>query len=74
MKRSEMVKLMTDTWLGIMPWDAPGSMTDPETYKHVSEGMSSLLSNMEYRGMKPPVEDTCPVLFTTKYVWEKEDA
>ena len=23
-------------------------------------------------GMRPPVKDRCPVLFTDKFVWEKE--
>lgn len=34
---------------------------------------SAILSKIEELGMKPPVEEVCPVLFQTKYTWEKEN-
>ena len=34
---------------------------------------NTVLTVVEVGGMKPPVEEICPVLFTTKNVWEKEN-
>lgn len=33
----------------------------------------AILLKIEQLGMKPPVEETCPVLFNTKHTWEKEN-
>lgn len=33
---------------------------------------TAILAKVEELGMKPPKEETCPVLFQTKFIWEKE--
>jgi hypothetical protein len=46
-----------------------------DTYLLNDENIAeTILGKIEQLGMKPPVEEVCPVLFTTKNVWEKEDA
>lgn len=35
---------------------------------------TAVLTKVEELGMKPPVEETCAVLFNTTHVWEKENA
>lgn len=32
-----------------------------------------ILYALEQRGMKPPLEENCPVLFNSKHVWAKEE-
>lgn len=32
-----------------------------------------ILYALEQNGMKPPLEENCPVLFSTKHVWAKEE-
>jgi hypothetical protein len=75
MKRSDMVIKMTEHWLGLFPNQSPEDMEmDWHLFDEVSGKMSSLLEILEYLGMKPPKEEVCPVLFTSKNVWEREDA
>lgn len=35
---------------------------------------TAILNKIEELGMKPPVEEVCPVLFTSKQVWESEES
>lgn len=73
MKRSEMIQLMAEHHLGLFPKEDPIHMgADPELFEEIKKNMDRLLYFLEYKGMKPPVADICPVLFTTKYVWEPE--
>lgn len=66
MKRSDMIQQMSEVWLGLFPGeDVREYGVDVEDLRHK---MSNLLSFLEHRGMKPPVEEVCPVIFTTKYV------
>lgn len=37
-----------------------------------SQQAEAILNKIESLGMKPPIEEVCPVLFTSKQVWEKE--
>jgi hypothetical protein len=34
---------------------------------------TAVLAKVEELGMQPPVEEVCPVLFTTKRIWEREN-
>lgn len=61
---------MTNYWLGLFP-DETQQYDDIKD--EVKENMSRLLSFLEYHGMKPPVDEVCPVIFTTKHVWENEN-
>lgn len=75
MKRSDMVVKMTEHWLGLFPGEFPGRMElDRELFNDVAGKMNGLLNMLEHYGMQPPVEEICPVIFKTQYVWEKEDA
>jgi hypothetical protein len=38
-----------------------------------SDRAMAVLCKIESLGMKPPVEETCPVLFQTTFVWETEE-
>jgi hypothetical protein len=69
-----MVQEMTEFWLGLFPDEDPGNMGfDEEMFEEVGYRMDKLLKFIEKKGMKPPVEDVCPVLFQTKHVWEQEN-
>jgi len=70
MKKSKMVQEMTEFWLALFPDE---KMYDPLLFEEVKERMGVLLTFLERKGMKPPVEDVCPVLFQTKHVWEQEN-
>lgn len=73
MKRSQMVEGMAEYWLGLFPGRPFDEDNLGEIFHDVKENMDRLLSFMEHKGMKPPVEDVCPVLFNSKFVWEKEN-
>ena len=73
MKRSDMVKEMTRHWLALFPGEKAELLYGSEIVKSIEDNMSSLLWFLEHKGMQPPVEEVCPVLFTNKRVWEKED-
>ena len=46
-----------------------------DTYLLTDENVATaILTKIEQLGMKPPVEEVCPILFTSKQVWESEDA
>ena len=62
MKRSEMVLKLAQYLKEYT------SICEDRVEKHADE----LLALAEHFGMKPPVEEHCPVLFTPKHVWEKE--
>ena len=73
MKRSDMTKQMAGYWLGLFPKEyLELHQMDEEIFNEVEEKMGALLAFLEHTGMKPPVEDVCPVLFTSKFVWDKE--
>lgn len=79
MKRSEMVKRMTEQWLGLWKNELPGENIDNKTYNEVYKAMDSLLIAMEFRGMKPPalkesvlLHDDGTVARAT-YEWEKQE-
>ena len=71
MKRSDMVIKMTDYWLGLFRNEA--IEFEDELIPEVKENMSGLLALLEYHGMKPPVEDVCPIIWTTSHKWENEN-
>jgi hypothetical protein len=76
MKRSEMVRKMTEHWLGLFPNE---KFEDEELQEEVKENMSRLLRFIEDCGMPPPfVEKTYIAHAQTSfpvsgYEWEKED-
>jgi hypothetical protein len=75
MKKSEMARQMAEYWVGLFPGENPENMgVDEELVEDIAGKMESLLGFLEHRGMKPPVEKVCPVLFTSTQVWEDEDA
>lgn len=43
-----------------------------EVHEKLPELSEDILTTMETMGMKPPIKERCPVLFTDKFVWEKE--
>jgi len=61
MKRSEMLEIIND----IIFYNNAGFGSD----KLANE----ILSELELKGMKPPVKKRCPVLLTDAYVWEPEE-
>lgn len=74
MKRSEMIKQMAESWLGLFPRGlVEEAYYKEEMIEEVEGRMGKLLAFMEHKGMKPPVEEVDPVIYTTKYVWEPEN-
>ena len=69
MKRSDMTRQMMEYWLGLFPNE---DYYGEEFQDSVEKRMGELLGFLEYKGMKPPVTEICPVLFTEKQTWEKE--
>lgn len=63
MKRSEMVykiaRVLYDTSMKVSVMNALPAAEE-------------ILKMMEQEGMKPPIKEKCPVLFTDRFVWEKE--
>lgn len=75
MKKSQMIHEMAEHWFGINPDEERNLTVDDELFDAVRDKMVGLLNFLESRGMKPPIEDVCPVLFHTKgHRWEEEDA
>lgn len=73
MKRSKMIREMAEYWLGLFPGEnVDNAIYEQTLVNEAEEKMSNLLSFLEHKGMKPPIQDVCPVLFQTKYVWEQE--
>lgn len=55
MKRSKMVRNMTEYWLGLLPNENPANMGYEEgLFQDVEEKMGSLLNFLEHSGMTPP--------------------
>jgi hypothetical protein len=71
MKRSDMINRMADHWFGLLHINK--LEVEEELYNDAKIKMDALLHMMENHGMKPPVEDVCPVIFKTTHVWEKEE-
>lgn len=67
MKRSQVLEIIKDNI----------ESKNPNTWAHgeldLSESAEAILTAIEKAGMKPPLEENCPVLFNTKHVWGKEN-
>lgn len=64
MKRSDMVKILSNHL------HENTSMADRLEANFQADQIIALVESF---GMKPPVEDVCPVIFKTTHVWEKEE-
>jgi hypothetical protein len=64
MKRSYMVERIANLLLKQNPYFP---------YSGFHTKAEEILDLLEKEGMKPPIKERCPVLFTDKFVWEKEN-
>lgn len=86
MKRSRIIKNMTEYWLGLLPDENPANMgVDDLLFDEVTLKMGQLLSFLEHSGMMPPDTGKGQVLGTQymsthldyqqekDYRWESEN-